>query len=191
MSYQVNWGFEENCDDYGKPLKSVRENDIDIHRKNEFVYSFSIPSSFWKTNFSYVITLTSDYEQESLQILSRYLYMQHTRNLQCVVTNVNEILILSKIDMIKDISLNIKNDLGLEVDIKKNDIYLQDNYRIEILYSYITNMLLDFNWVVSGSFADKNQKVFCKILDSKKHFMDVISIQNLTVSSSGSRLCNL
>ena len=67
----MNWGCGNDCDEWGKPLAST-SHDYDFEpSKHEFMCEVhNIPTSFWNIKFIYSLSIVSDYETESINILS-------------------------------------------------------------------------------------------------------------------------
>ena len=73
MSYQSNWGYQDNCNEYGKPLPYVKEVD-ETTVNYEFLTSFHAHFPFFNNKlFNYSCKIISDYEDESAYIITQYM----------------------------------------------------------------------------------------------------------------------
>jgi hypothetical protein len=175
-------------------MTSIIDTD-EFELKHEFLCKVPIPSSFWNMKYISIVKILNDYENESVCILSRYIYIKQLQvgSLVSVNLNANEILIISmnelSANMKEQISSSSKTDLGLEISFQDDDtidnIYQSYNYRNEMIYSYINNIMFDNDWLITGSVPEKNSKIFCKIIEPNKPYMNAVAIQNITLSGSG------
>lgn len=189
MSFQSNWGYQENCNEYGKRLHYVKETD-ETELNYEFLTTFNVDFSLiGNTVGNSLFKIISDFENESVYILKQYINQNVPCCMLSVVLNRKELLLLSNTNYIsqnsRDICRILKSKIGLDIEIEELTSDYYENYRNEIIADYCHKLLLQNDWLICGCFPEKSQRCYCKSLNRNNTTMNVISIQNVLLNSKG------